>query len=134
MRPRVRKPRAGGLRASDAIAGFRALYGKGEATRPRKGWQSPSLPRNWRDRLPDPAAYYGARVAKLGKPNVDGWAQGCCPLHEDRHESLSVHLSHPRGGWRCFAGCGKGDMVSFHMRLSGMGFVEAVRDLVGMRP
>lgn len=133
MRPGKRKPAGGNLRASDAIGSMRALYGKGEATRPRKGWQSPRLPANWRDRLPDPAAYYGQHVAGLGKPNGDGWAQGRCPLHDDRHESLSVHLAHPRGGWCCFAGCGKGDMVSFHERLTGKGFRDAVADLLGVR-
>ena len=30
----------------------------------------------------------------------------------------------------CFAGCGKGDLVGFHMRLKGLAFREAVRDLV----
>lgn len=132
MSPRTRKPRDDGRRASGAISGLRALYGNTEATCRRKGWQSPSLPRNWRDRLPDPATYYGARVDKLGKANVEGWAQGRCPFHEDRHESLSVHLTHPAGGWKCFSGCGKGDMVSFHQRLTGLGFADAVRDLVGV--
>ena len=94
---------------------------------------SSRLPGNWRDRLPDPAAYYAQHVAKLGKANGEGWAQGRCALHDDRHESLSVRLAHPRGFWRCFAGCGKGDMVSFHMRLKGYGFVDAVRDLLGVR-
>jgi hypothetical protein len=88
---------------------------------------------NWRDRLPDPSIYYSRHVEKLGKPNAESWAQGRCPLHEDRHESLSVRLC-GRGGWRCFAGCGKGDLLSFHMRRTGLQFVEAVRDLVGWRP
>lgn len=57
----------------------------------------PSVPKNWRDRLPSPAAYYGQHVARLGKPNGDGWAQGQCPFHEDRQASLSINLGD--GAW-----------------------------------
>lgn len=89
------------------------------------------LPDNWRDRLPDPAAYYSLHVAKLGKPNATGWAQGVCPLHEDHNKSLSVCMIGERGGWRCFAGCGGGDLVGFHSRLRGLDFKAAVRDLIG---
>lgn len=94
-------------------------------------YQGARLPGNWRQRLPDPASYYRARIERLGKANGQGWAQGRCPLHEDRHESLSVHLGN--GGWRCFAGCGTGDMVSFHQRLTGRPFANAVRDLLEAR-
>ena len=89
------------------------------------------LPDNWRDRLPDPAGYYGRHVAKLGRPNRGGWAQGRCPLHEDKSASFSVRLSDPRGHWKCFAGCGHGDMVTLHMRLSGLPFADAARALLG---
>lgn len=130
MRPGKRKPAGGNLRASGTISGLRALYGRAEATPSRKGWQSPRLPHNWRDRLPDPAHYYGQRVEKLGRPNGQGWAQGRCPFHEDHDASLSVNLGSARGGWRCFAGCGAGDLVSFHERLSGKPFKEAVAELV----
>ena len=129
MRPGKCKPDAGGRRASDAIAGLRALYVRS----PGSG-SSARLPANWRDRLPDPASYYADKVAKLGKRNGDGWAQGRCPFHEDRDASLSVNLAGLRGCWKCFAGCGQGDMVAFHMRLRGVQFVEAVRELVGVRP
>lgn len=97
-------------------------------------YQSPKrsarLPDQWRDRLPEPEAYYRAHVAKLGKVHGNGWAQGQCPFHDDATASLSVHLAHPRGGWRCFAGCGAGDMVAFHMRHNGLAFREAVADLL----
>lgn len=94
--------------------------------------RSARLPDNWRDRLPDPAAFYGQHVAKLGKPR-NGWAQGLCPFHEDRAASFSVHVDNPRGGWKCFAGCGSGDMVSFIEKLRGCDFKDAVRELVGVR-
>lgn len=90
-----------------------------------------ALPHNWRDRLPDPAKYYASHIAKLTPPNATGWAQGCCPFHEDRNASLSVHLNDPRGSWRCFASCGGGDLLGFHMRKTGRAFKEAVFDLLG---
>lgn len=95
--------------------------------------QSPTLPRDWRARLPAPGDYYPQRVAKLSKPNATGWAQGTCPFHEDRNASLSVHVSDTRGAWRCFAQCGGGDLVAFHMRFAGKPFKEAVADLVRCR-
>ncbi len=95
---------------------------------------TPRLTQNWRDRLPDPAIYYAAHVAKLSRANATGWAQGTCPLHNDHNASLSVHVTDPRGGWRCFAGCGGGDLVGFHMLLRGLDFTAAVRELIGVNP
>lgn len=111
------------MNSRQALASMRGLYGKTAAR----------LPDNWRDRLPDPASYYAQHVERLGKANGEGWAQGRCPFHDDRHESLSVNLSGPPGGWRCFAGCGHGDLVGFHERVTGKPFKEAVRDLLGLR-
>lgn len=110
-------------------AGFgeaaRALYG----TRSRK---SPGrLPANWRDRLPDPARYYAAHVEKLTGANSAGYAQGRCPFHDDHNASLSVHVA-GRGLWKCFASCGGGDLVGFHMKVTGLPFADAVRDLIGL--
>ena len=53
-----------------------------------------------------------------------------CPFHEDRNASLSVKVVDARGHWRCFAGCGAGDLVAFHMRRTGKAFQEAVADLL----
>src|SRR5690349_16592224 len=107
------------------LASLSSLYG---------GRKLGRIPENWRARLPDPATYYGQHVAKLGKPNATGWAQGICPLHDDHSCSLSVHLAGERGHWRCFAGCGGGDLVGFHQRVTGKDFKGAVRDLLGVRP
>lgn len=124
-------PRAGRRGGS----GINALCGQStsqrHATPTRASWQDRRLPRNWRERMPDPETYYRARVEKIGPRHANGWAQGLCPFHDDGTASLSVKVDSPRGGWRCFAGCGSGDLVSFHMRLTGMRFVEAVRDLIG---
>ncbi len=92
------------------------------------------LPRNWRDSLPSPASYYACHVAKLGRSNAAGWAQGLCPFHEDHSPSLSVQIVGDRGSWRCFGPCGSGDMIDFHRRLNGLSFLDAVRDLTGLRP
>jgi hypothetical protein len=130
-RPEKRKP--GGNRASETVKALRALYGgKSEATTPsatRKGWQSPNLPQNWRDRLPRPEAYYSHALDKLTRVNGSGYAQARCPFHEDRAASLSVNVT-GKGGWKCFAGCGSGDLVSFHMRRTGSDFKAAVLDLL----
>ena len=88
------------------------------------------LPGRWRQRLPQTETYYRQHVPSLGRAREDGWAQGLCPFHDDHTPSLSVNLDGRRGGWICFAGCGKGDLVSFHMRLKGLAFREAVRDMV----
>jgi hypothetical protein len=90
------------------------------------------LPADWRDRLPDPAIYYG-RHLKLTGPNASGNASARCPFHDDRSASLSVNLF-GRGLWRCHASCGGGDMVGFHLRRTGLAFADAVRDLIGSRP
>ena len=128
MRPGKWTHDAGGRRASDAVAGLRALYGNGNST-----GSSARLPDNWRDRLPDPATYYAQHVVKLGRPNQGGYAQGVCPFHDDHNASLSVHVTGERAHFRCFA-CGeKGDMVTFHRKHTGLDFAAAVRDLIGMR-
>lgn len=129
-RLKVQNPCAGRRRGS----GTAAFDQSNNAPKPigfRRGRQGHNLPWNWRDHMPVPECYYRARVDRLGPRRRNGWAQGRCPFHDDGTASLSVNLDSPRGGWRCFAGCGSGDLLAFHMRLSGLGFAEAVRDLVG---
>ena len=88
------------------------------------------LPADWRERLPDPSIYYRSKLQKIGRTLASGWAQCRCPFHEDKHASASVNLS--TGGFRCH-GCGvKGDLVTFHQRLTGQPFRPAVRDLLGL--
>jgi len=69
----------------------------------------------------------------LGRPKGNGYAVGLCPFHDDHSPSFGVKLTDARGHWCCYAGCGKGDMVEFHQRLTGMDFKAAVRDLIGRR-
>ena len=70
----------------------------------------------------------GVKLTRYGKD-----LHGRCPFHDDRNASLSVNLRDERGGWRCFAGCGGGDLVGFHMRQTGKAFCDAVADLLGVR-
>lgn len=119
-----KKPHAGG-RGVSRVHCNRIEYGKPTT--------SGRLPERWRDRLPDPAHYYAQHVAKLSRPNANGWAQGVCPFHDDHNASLSVQVAGERGHFKCFA-CGeRGDMVTFHRNRTGLGFVPAVRDLLGLR-
>lgn len=110
----------------DGAAAFKTLYQRSDSN-------TCTLPKDWRERLPTPASYYASALPDLGKSNASGWAQARCPLHEDKHASLSVNIATERGGFTCF-GCGaKGDMLSFHQQRTGLDFRAAVRDLLGMR-
>lgn len=120
-------PGAGGRRGAATASRFTSL-GAPKPAHARCGWQGHRLPSNWRERLPDPDRFYRARLDGLGARHANGSAQGRCPFHDDGTASLSVHLADPRGGWRRFAGCGPGDLVAFHMRLTRLEFAEAVRD------
>jgi hypothetical protein len=102
-------------------------------TQERRGGTGVRIPDDWRERMPDPLVYYGQYVAKLSKPNGTGWAQGVCPFHDDHNKSLSVCVKGERGSWRCFAGCGGGDLVGFHQRLRDLEFRAAVCDLLEVR-
>ncbi|AVP96445.1 hypothetical protein C7S18_04200 [Ahniella affigens] len=103
-----------------------AVVGFGES-RPRNHTAN-RIPQDWRQRLPEAERYYRGQIAKLSKPNGAGWAQGAFPFHEDRNASLSVHTV--SGFWRCFAGCGGGDQVGFHMKRYGLDFRTAVLELI----
>lgn len=84
--------------------------------------------------MPSPADYYRQHVADLGPVDTAGRASAPCPFHSHEGAALVVQLVGNRGGWRCEAGCGGGDLVGFHMRRMGLGFKAAVRDLVMARP
>lgn len=127
MHPTNKKPRVRGGADSEHL-GNRSytnavirLYGTKRAS---------YIPKNWRSRLPDPASYYPGQVEALGKPNANGWAPCRCPFHKDQHASASVNLV--TGAFRCHGCNSKGDMVTFHRRIIGANFKEAVRDLLGL--
>lgn len=97
------------------LAAHAALYGR----RRRKS-------RYPRDLLPDPLDYYRRHLRALRIKGKQASAR--CPFHEDRNPSLSVNLVD--GRFNCF-GCGVkgGDVLAFHRRFHGMGFVAAAKDL-----
>ncbi len=81
-----------------------------------------------RERLPSVAKVLALLSLEAGKPNGSGYVQVCCPIHRERHPSLSIHLA--RGHWRCFA-CGAtgGDALELYRRAHGLSFVQAARAL-----
>jgi hypothetical protein len=99
---------------------YHALYGR----------TSGHVGRFRRDLLPDPFSYYEHHLARVVRR--DQWAAACCPFHEDKNPSLSVNLLH--GGFKCH-GCGAsgGDVLAFHMRLTGMDFIDAAKALGAWR-
>jgi len=61
------------------------------------------------------------------KPSGDNCVRGLCPFHEDSKPSFGVNLT--TGAWECFAGCGNGGVIEYHMRRTGLKFKEALLDL-----
>src|SRR5580693_2821347 len=74
-----------------------------------------------RARTPLPAVIgRRVRLARSGRQ----W-KGCCPFHGEKTPSFYVYDDH----YHCF-GCGEhGDVISFVMKTSGAGFMEAVETL-----
>lgn len=91
------------------------------------------LPKDWHDRLPDPANYYAQHLDKLDQADTNGWASAPCPFHDDHGTSLSVKQVGAKGAYRCDTCGAHGDMVAFHMARTELPFKEAVRDLIGLR-
>ncbi len=64
---------------------------------------------------------YGVDLKSVG----GGRFMGKCPFHDDRLPSLSV--SETDGSfWKCFAGCGAGDVIKFVQMIDGISFKDAV--------
>jgi DNA primase len=56
------------------------------------------------------------------------WKKARCPFHKDKKSSLFLRLD--TGGFRCVT-CRVhgGDVLAFHRKLYGLGFVEAAKEL-----
>lgn len=88
----------------------------------------------WRDFLPNPRGYYAKRVPKFAPaPSGVMCGLGLCPFHADDNMDVMLIVDLFRGAWCCSASCGSGGMVEFHMRLHGIGFDAAVRELILLR-
>ena len=85
-----------------------------------------------RGSLPTSLQYLTERGLLKGKARGE-WAAITCPSHKGGAEkNPSLNVSMIDGHFRCHA-CGVkgGDIVALHRLITGMGFVEAVRDLGG---
>jgi DNA primase len=84
-----------------------------------------SLPPNFLDELRarTPIAALIGRSVRLTRSGRE--SKGCCPFHGEKTPSFYVYDDH----YHCF-GCGEhGDAISFVMKSTGAGFVEAVETL-----
>jgi len=84
-----------------------------------------SLPANFLDELRarTPIAAIISRSVRLSRSGRE--QKGCCPFHGEKTPSFYVYDDH----FHCF-GCGEhGDVISFVMKSTGAGFMEAVQTL-----
>ena len=79
-----------------------------------------------RNLLPTAADYFKSRGLKL--TGGGEWKNARCPFHDDTKPSLRVRLD--TGGFRCMV-CGAhgGDVLAFHMKLTGLPFARAAIEL-----
>ena len=79
-----------------------------------------------RERLPNAVEYFNANGLTL--KGTGAWRDAVCPFHEDTKPSLRVRAE--TGAFRCMV-CGEhgGDILSFHMKRTGLQFVQAAKDL-----
>lgn len=72
-------------------------------------------------------AYYHSVFGHLPGKDPSGWVKVLCPFHRDRNPSLGINLK--SGGFFCF-GCGaKGSQEEFHMKINGVDFKTACREI-----
>src|SRR5262245_15817140 len=64
-----------------------------------------------------------------------------CPFHDDKHRSFSVwHSKAGRWFWKCHAGCGEGDEITFLEKLKMISNSGAIREykkmagVAGLKP
>jgi DNA primase len=85
-----------------------------------------------RGSLPTPLQYLTERGLLKRKPTSE-WASICCPVHKAGAEANpSLRVSTVDGHFRCMAcGVSGGDVVALHRLITGLGFLDSVRDLGG---
>jgi DNA primase len=79
-----------------------------------------------RDLLPSPAEYLKLQGVKL--KGTGAWRDAVCLFHDDTKPSLRVRIE--TGAFRCMV-CGAhgGDVLAFHMLITGLPFKRAAQDL-----
>ncbi len=60
-------------------------------------------------------------------------AIGICPFHDDHNPSFSINIKN--GLWNCFSDsdCGGGNVFSFYMKLKGVDFRTAIKEIQNAR-
>ena len=81
-----------------------------------------------RELLPDPLAYYESQGLRLIGPRNSLWKTAACRFHGG---SDSLRINTQTGAFVCMAGCGArgGDVLSYHMAVQGLGFIDAAEQL-----
>jgi DNA primase len=54
-----------------------------------------------------------------------------CPFHKDSNRSFSVYVDHTgEEKWKCFAGCGQGDVIAFLGKHKNLSNSDACREFI----
>ncbi len=72
-------------------------------------------------------AFYSGEIPSL-KINGKAKVTCLCPFHDDHNPSLSINLD--TGRWKCFTGCGGGDVFNFYQEKHGVDFKTALNEIV----
>lgn len=84
-----------------------------------------------KDKLPAPAKLIEMLKIKWIK-NHKGYFMVVCPFHEDgtNQKKFSLHMHHEDGYFKCHE-CGEkgSNVLSFYMRVKGLDFTSAVKEL-----
>ena len=80
-----------------------------------------------RNLLPEAMSYFEAQGLKLAGPRNAKWKTTACQFHGG---SDSMRVNTQSGGWCCMS-CGEsgGDVLAYHIKLHGLEFVEAAKQL-----
>lgn len=82
--------------------------------------------------LPSPLHYLTGRGLLKGKTRGE-WISIRCPVHKaGAEDNPSLRVSLADGHFKCMAcGASGGDLIALHRLITGLGFLDAVRDLGG---
>lgn len=82
--------------------------------------------------LPSPLQYLTGRGLLKGKTRGE-WISIRCPVHKaGAEDNPSLRVSLADGHFKCMAcGASGGDLIALHRLITGLGFLDAVRDLGG---
>jgi hypothetical protein len=80
-----------------------------------------------RNLLPDAVNYFEGQSLRLSGPRSSRWKTTVCQFHGG---TGSMRINIASGGWCCMS-CGEkgGDVLAYHLKLHGMEFVEAAKQL-----